>query len=233
MTANLLGRPLGDVLAELKAARDKVPRKPGYSFAFGEGERMQEALSGLAVALAVVFVYLVLASQIESRVHPFTIMLSIPMASVGAVALLFLTGNSIGLPAIIGIILLLGLVTKNGILLVDYANRLREKGLTAKEATLEAGPRRLRPILMTSAAMILGMLPAALGRGEGWQIRAPVAVGVIGSLVSSTLLTLVLVPAVYLLLDPLTARGRREREAAERALSVCCALSAQSGRSAG
>jgi HAE1 family hydrophobic/amphiphilic exporter-1 len=215
VTANLSGRPLSDVLAEVQAGLDKVKRKPGYSFKFaGEAERMKESFSSLLVALglAIIFVYLVLASQFESLVHPFTILLSIPMASVGAIALIFLTGLSVGLPAMIGIILLMGLVTKNGILLVDYANQLRETGLAAKEAMLRAGPRRLRPILMTTAAMILGMLPAALGRGEGWEIRVPIAVAVIGGLVTSTLLTLIVVPSVYLLLDRFTTRGRRDRE---------------------
>jgi multidrug efflux pump subunit AcrB len=138
-------------------------------------------------------------------------MLALPLAVVGALAGLFLTDFPMGMPAMIGIILLMGLVTKNSILLVDYANQLRQAGKDAVAAVLEAGPTRLRPILMTSAAIILGMLPTAISRGEGSEFRAPMSIAVIGGVITSTLLSLVVVPVVYLWVDRFTSRGRDER----------------------
>jgi multidrug efflux pump subunit AcrB len=150
----------------------------------------------------------VLASQFESFVHPLTIMVSLPLAIVGALLLLFLGGFAIGLPAMIGVILLMGLVTKNAILLVDSANALRARGVPVVEALLEAGATRLRPILMTSAAMVLGMLPSAISRGEGSEFRAPMSIAVIGGVVVSTFLTLLVVPVVYTWMERFTRRGR-------------------------
>lgn len=163
----------------------------------------------LDLVLAVVFIYLVLASQFESFVHPFTIMLALPLAVVGALAALFLADLPISMPAMIGIILLMGLVTKNSILLVDYTNQLRQRGMGIVDALLQAGPTRLRPILMTSAAMVLGMLPTALGRGEGSEMRAPMSIAVIGGVITSTILTLVVVPVVYVWADRLRWRSKR------------------------
>jgi HAE1 family hydrophobic/amphiphilic exporter-1 len=148
-----------------------------------------------------VLVYIILAAQFESLVHPFTIMLSIPLAVVGAVAALLVTGQYMSMMAMIGFIMLMGLVTKNGILLVEFTNQLRAKGKSTHEALLEAGPIRLRPILMTSVAMIAGMIPVALARGDGAETRVPMAVAIIGGLVTSTVLTLAIVPVVYSLLD--------------------------------
>jgi multidrug efflux pump subunit AcrB len=154
---------------------------------------------GLALGLAVAFIYIVLASQFESFIHPLTIMLTLPLAMVGAFVALFLWGTTLAMGAMIGIILLMGLVTKNAILLLDRALvRVRDHGETPLHAILEAGPERLRPILMTSAAMILGMLPTAISRGEGSEFRAPMAVAVIGGVISSTMLSLIVVPAFYL-----------------------------------
>ncbi len=163
----------------------------------------------IALALGVLFIYLVLASQFESFMHPVTIMMALPLAFVGAIVALFLQGSSMSMGAMIGMILLMGLVTKNGILLVDHAvTKVREEGFTPKRAILDAGPARLRPILMTSAAMVLGMLPTALNEGPGSEFRSPMAMGVIGGVISSTLLTLLIVPIFYLFMEGMKELAR-------------------------
>jgi multidrug efflux pump subunit AcrB len=166
----------------------------------------------LALLLGVVFIYIVLASQFESFLHPLTIMLTLPLALVGGVLALFLTNNTMAMGAMIGIVLLMGLVTKNAILLIDRAIvRVREHGEPPLQAILEAGPERLRPILMTSAAMVLGMLPTAISNSDGSEFRAPMAIAVIGGVISSTLLSLVVVPVFYLALENLKAKLKRKR----------------------
>jgi HAE1 family hydrophobic/amphiphilic exporter-1 len=166
-------------------------------------DAMLESNASIAFALiiAVIMVYMILASQFESFVHPFTIMFSLPVSLIGAMGMLMLTGERVNIFSLIGIIMLMGLVTKNAILLVDYTITLRHKGMERNEALLKAGPVRLRPILMTTAAMVFGMLPTALKLGEGAELRAPMAIAVIGGLITSTLLTLVVVPVVYTLVD--------------------------------
>ncbi len=139
-------------------------------------------------------------------------MLSLPLALVGALLLLLATGKNLGMPAMIGVVMLMGLVTKNAILLVDYTNQLRREGLSLKDALLKAGPVRLRPIVMTTVAMILGMLPSAVGTGDGSEFRAPISIATIGGLVTSTLLTLVVVPVAYLLLEGAVARVKAWRQ---------------------
>jgi len=166
----------------------------------------------------VVFIYIVLASQFESFIHPLTIMVTLPLALVGGVLGLFLTNNTMAMGALIGMVLLMGLVTKNAILLVDRAIvRVREQGEPPLQAILEAGPERLRPILMTSAAMILGMLPTAISNADGSEFRAPMAIAVIGGVISSTLLSLIVVPVFYLTIENIKGwlgrRGRRGRRA--------------------
>ncbi|MDH4223715.1 MAG: efflux RND transporter permease subunit, partial [candidate division Zixibacteria bacterium] len=143
----------------------------------------------------------VLASQFNSFLHPLTIMLALPLAVVGALLAIFLTGQRINMMAMVGIILLMGIVTKNSILLIDYTITLRKRGIQREEALLKAGPVRLRPILMTSAAMIMGMIPAALGMGEGGEWRQVMGISVIGGLITSTLLTLLVVPVTYIVVD--------------------------------
>jgi hydrophobe/amphiphile efflux-1 (HAE1) family protein len=207
------GRSLGDVVPEMNAAFAKIKLPPGGSYHFdGQVKQMQESNSamGLAFLLALVFIYIVLASQFESFLHPVTIMVTtLPLAAVGAIIGVFLSGTTLAMGSFIGIIFLLGLVTKNAILVVDRAIvRVREHGETPLQAILEAGPERLRPILMTSAAMVLGMLPTALSRGEGSEFRSPMAIAVIGGVVSSTILSLVVVPAFYLAVEGLKARVR-------------------------
>jgi hydrophobe/amphiphile efflux-1 (HAE1) family protein len=207
------GRSLGEIVPEMEAAFAKIEQPPGASFVWdGQVRNMKESNSsmGLALGLAVIFIYIVLASQFESFIHPLTIMLTLPLALVGAMVGLFIAQQNVALGAMIGIILLMGLVTKNAILLLDRALvRVRENGETPMQAILEAGPERLRPILMTSAAMILGMLPTAISRGEGSEFRAPMATAVIGGVVSSTLLSLVVVPAFYIAIENLKTRIAR------------------------
>ena len=204
--ANLEGKALGEAVGDVNAIVASMGLPPGFVVDFeGQAEMMAESFTNMVFALflAVVLIYMVLASQFGSFVHPFTIMLSLPMAIVGAVGGLLLAGYPLSIFAMIGIIMLMGLVTKNAILLIDYVNTLRERDRVERdEAILRAGPVRLRPILMTTAAMVFGMLPVALGLGgSGGEQRAPMAVAVIGGLMTSTLLTLVLVPVVYTLLD--------------------------------
>lgn len=154
-----------------------------------------------SLALAVVLIYMVLAAQFESLVHPFTVMLSLPLSIVGALGLLALTGCTLNIFSMIGMIMLMGLVTKNAILLIDYTNLLRRRGLSKKDAILQAGPVRLRPILMTATSTIAGMIPVAMGTGSGAETRAPMGTAIVGGMVTSTILTLVVVPVVYSLMD--------------------------------
>jgi multidrug efflux pump len=155
--------------------------------------------------LAVVFIYLVLSAQFESFVHPFTILLSVPLAVFGALLTLFIFGESLNIYSQIGLIMLIGLVTKNAILIVEFANQLRERGHEVVEAIIEAATIRLRPILMTSFSTIFGVLPIALGLGAGAESRRPLGLAVVGGLFFSTFLTLVLVPVVYAFLARFTA----------------------------
>jgi HAE1 family hydrophobic/amphiphilic exporter-1 len=199
---------LGEAVQEITRFAQEAGLPAGYSFGFaGQADTMKESFGYLifALFLAVIVVYMVLASQFESFIHPFTIMLSLPLSIIGALGALVLTGMTLSIFTMIGIIMLMGLVTKNGILLVDFTNTLRERDkMERNAAVLKAGPIRLRPILMTTFAMIFGMLPIALGTGAGAESRAPMAVAVIGGLTTSTLLTLVVVPVVYTLLDDLS-----------------------------
>lgn len=210
ITANLHNVSLGELVDTVNPQLDAM-MKPGYVYKYeGDAQNMKDTFVNMLIALAlsVLFIYFVLASQFESFVHPFTIMLALPLAVIGALAGLFLAGVSLGMPAMIGIILLMGLVTKNGILLVDYTNQLRDQGYGAVDALLKAGPTRLRPILMTSAAIVLGELPTALSNAEGSEFNKPMAIGVIGGVITSTLLTLVVVPVAYTWIDKLTLRKR-------------------------
>ena len=210
----LADRPLGDVTNDVTTVMAGIPMPPGFEWGFaGDVEMMQEsaAAMGLALVLAIAFIYIVLASQFESFLEPFLIMISLPLALVGALLAILLTGKNLGMPAMIGVVMLMGLVTKNAILLVDLTNQYVRDGMSVKDAVLKAGPIRLRPILMTTIAMILGMLPSAMGRGEGSDFRAPISIATIGGLITSTLLTLVVVPVAYLLLARIVARVKAWR----------------------
>jgi hydrophobic/amphiphilic exporter-1 (mainly G- bacteria), HAE1 family len=207
--ATPIQRPLGDVAAEFQPQIAKLALAPGMSVGYdGQLRMMNENNQNMALALllGVVFIYLVLASQFESFIHPLTIMITLPLALVGGILALFLTANTLAMGALIGMVLLMGLVTKNAILLIDRAIvRVRDHGETPLAAILAAGPERLRPILMTSMAMVLGMLPTAMSNKEGSEFRAPMAVAVIGGVISSTLLSLIVVPVFYLAIENLKA----------------------------
>lgn len=182
---------------------------PGVSTEFGgETQLMEESFSVLyfSLALAVLFIYMVLASLFGSLLQPFIIMLALPLSIIGAFFALLITGKELDITAMIGIILLMGIVTKNSILLVDFTNARRQQGLSIREALVEAGGIRLRPILMTTLALIFGMVPVALGLGEAGEFRAPMAITVIGGLITSTLLSLIIVPVAYSLLEGLKQR---------------------------
>ncbi|MHB8764894.1 MAG: efflux RND transporter permease subunit [Deferrisomatales bacterium] len=212
VSANLDGIALGDAVARVREAAARVPMEPGYRVVFaGEAEEMDESFGYMAEALllAVIFVYLILAAQFESLIDPLAIMLSLPLSLVGMAGMLWLTGDTVSIMSLIGLIMLMGLVTKNAILLVDCAKMLRARGQGRTEALAAAGRTRLRPILMTTLAMVFGMLPLALALGAGAEMRAPMARAVIGGLVTSTVLTLFVVPVVYTLLDDLAAWARR------------------------
>jgi multidrug efflux pump len=204
------GFTLGEALDSLRAISDEVlPTGSSYRLA-GESRELEESGSSLyfAFVLAIAVVFMVLASQFESLIHPFTVLLAVPLAVTGALVTLWLADSTINLYSQIGMILLIGLVTKNSILLVEYANQLKERGLAAREAILESGRIRLRPILMTSVSTIMGAMPIALGLGAGSVSRRPLGYAIVGGVLVSTLLTLLLVPAVWLLVEGLRGRAR-------------------------
>lgn len=217
LSANLEGQSLGQFNKELKKNLGVIPLPQGYEFlTIGESERMGETFTSmvLALLLAVSFIFFILAAQFESYVDPLSIMLSLPLAAIGAILGLLLMRSELSIMSMIGIIMLMGLVTKNAILLIDFAKRRMEEGVPCAAALVEAAQVRLRPIMMTTAAMIFGMLPLALGIGPGAESRAPMAHAIIGGLVTSTLLTLVVVPVMYSLLQDakkhLQGEGRRQ-----------------------
>jgi len=211
--ANVEGRPTGDVAKEVKKVVQAIDLPPGYRFDIkGEAEQNDEAGSAAmaALGLAVIFIYFILASQFASFLQPLAIMASLPFTLVGVMLALIVTGSTLNLFSIIGFIMLMGLVVKNAILLVDFANHSQRAGMSQFEAVLNAGQVRLRPIIMTTLAMIFGMLPMAIGLGEGSEAQAPMGRAVIGGLITSTLLTLVVVPVLYTYLDNLPRWWRRK-----------------------
>ena len=205
ISANLSGRDLGSVVQEIESSMAGIPVPEGFAMAVGgQNEEMVRSFDSMkfALGLAVFLVYLVMASQFESLLHPLVIMFTIPLGLVGSALGLVLTGQSISVVVLIGLIMLAGIVVNNAIVLVDYINHLRrDEGMAKVEAVLRAGTVRLRPILMTTSTTVLGLLPMALGLGEGAEIRAPMAITVIGGLLVSTILTLVVIPVVYATLD--------------------------------
>lgn len=217
VTANLDGAPLDGVVSMID---EKLPAilGEGYTYRYtGDIERMQETAEafGFTVLLAVVLIYLILAALYESLIQPFIIMVAMPLSFTGVILALFLSSNPFSIFVMIGIILLLGMVGKNAVLVVDFANNAIKEGKNVDEALLEAGEKRLRPILMTTFAMIFAMLPLALGGGAGHESNAPMAIAVIGGLISSTLLALFIVPVLYRLMYPMDARLRTYYERKE------------------
>jgi len=214
--ANAQGRPAGDVGKDVNEMIKETVLPPGYRFSVrGQTEQMQDSFTAAmaALGLAVIFIYLILASQFASFLQPVAIMVSLPLSLIGVFLALMFTGTTLNIFSMIGFIMLMGLVTKNAILLVDFANRARRGGASLHDAMLQAGQVRLRPILMTTAAMIGGMLPLALGLGEGGEQQAPMGRAIIGGVVTSTLLTLVVVPVLYTYLDGWTERRKARRAA--------------------
>jgi len=202
--SNLKGIAVSDATKKIEDIIKKTNMQPGYSMQLsGKLEMMEESFRNIlfAMALAVVFMYMIIASQFESFIHPITIMLSLPLSIIGALGGLLIFGKTISIFSLIGIIMLMGLVAKNAILLIDYTITLRTRGFTMYDAIIKAGPTRLRPILMTTAAMVFGMLPIALSKGSGSETQSPMAVCVIGGLITSTVLTLVVVPVVYSVIE--------------------------------
>ncbi|MGQ0714628.1 MAG: efflux RND transporter permease subunit [Gemmatimonadaceae bacterium] len=210
----LPGYGVGDVAKAVEASIDSLSFPPGYRTVFGGDVQNLNETKGYvleAILLAVIFIYLILASLFGSFVQPLSIMLALPLSFIGVALALLVTNGSLNVMTMVGIIMLMGLVTKNGILLVDFTNHMRSEGHGRRDALLQAGRIRLRPIIMTTAAMVFGMLPLALAIGEGAEERAPMARAVIGGLITSTLLTLLVVPAMYTLLDDFAAWMRRKR----------------------
>ncbi|MDH3274840.1 MAG: efflux RND transporter permease subunit [Gammaproteobacteria bacterium] len=204
ITANIAYGDLGAAAGEAGSIVARIPMPNGITaIVAGQSEEMQASFQSMqfALALAIFLVYLVMASQFESLIHPFVILFTIPLALVGAVLALFITGTTVNIVALIGVIMLAGIVVNNAIVLVDLINQLRSQGKDRFDAIMEAGSARLRPILMTSLTTALGLLPMAIGFGEGAEVRTPMAITVIGGLLVSTFLTLVIIPVVYSLLD--------------------------------
>jgi len=216
ISANVLkGRAMNEITRKADAALAGVrfPSDVSYEYS-GQVEMTRKMFSSLTLALflAIIFVYMILASQFGSFVQPFVIMLALPLSIIGAVLGLLLANKLFDMVAFIGLIMLMGLVTKNSILLVDYTNVLRRRGLKRSEAIIEAGSTRLRPILMTTLAMILGMIPVALGLGASASFRQAIGFTIIGGLISSTVLTLVVVPVVYVILDNFVSKFSKKKE---------------------
>ena len=207
VTANIDGIDLGTAANQIIASLQSTDYPPGFSFLIsGQREEMERSLDSLvfALLLAIFLVYIVMASQFESLIHPFVIMFTVPLAAIGAITVLYLKGLALSIVVFIGFIMLAGIVVNNAIVLVDYINTLRRGGMDRTEAIVRAGCVRLRPILMTTLTTVLGLLPMALGLGDGAEIRTPMALTVIAGLLSSTFLTLVVIPTVYSVVD----RGR-------------------------
>jgi len=203
--ANIAGRDLGSVAADIEERLALIPRPADYSLEVaGSFEEQQQAFGELMVSLilALVLVYMVLACQFESLKSPVVVMVAVPLAAIGVLLMLFLTGTTLNLQSYIGCIMLGGIVVNNAILLVDQTGKLSRTGMNIRDSLVEAGRRRLRPILMTSLTTILALLPLALGIGEGADAQAPLARAVVGGLMGSSLITLVLIPVVYSLFYP-------------------------------
>ena len=212
-SANVMGRPAGDVGADMKAVAESMALPAGYRFQTqGQNKDMEESLgyAKTALLLAVLFIYFVLGAQFNSFLHPLTIMSSLPLSLVGVFLSLYIFHSTLNIFSIIGIVMLMGLVTKNAILLVDFIQKAVADGMNREQAIMCAGRTRLRPILMTTAAMIMGMVPLAMGLGEGAEQRSPMAHALIGGVLTSTLLTLIVVPVLYTVFDDLSKMFKRK-----------------------
>lgn len=213
ITADLKDRALNKVTDDIDKAFSNYKFPAGYNYNYGGQQKdFIDSFDELfdALILSVIIVYMLLAAQFESLLHPFTILLTVPLALTGAIIALLITGKSLSIPAFIGIILLVGIVVDNAIVLIDSVNRFREEGLSKEDALVKAGPLRLRPILMTTLTTILGMLPMAITRKEGSEIQIPLAVVIIGGLTVSTLVTLIVIPSFYITFENILDKFRRK-----------------------
>ncbi|HJV62976.1 MAG TPA: efflux RND transporter permease subunit [Albitalea sp.] len=218
--AGVQGRPAGDVGADVQKLVKETTLPPGYSFDVGgDTKNQQDAMAAMvgAMALAIIFIYIVLASQFGSFLQPLAIMASLPLSLIGVMLALLLWRSTLNIFSMIGLVMLMGLVTKNAILLIDFTNHARKAGASVADALLQAGLTRMRPIVMTTAAMVFGMLPLALALSDGGEVQAPMGRAIIGGVLTSTLLTLVVVPVWYSYLDELAAWLERRGHRAEGA----------------
>jgi hydrophobic/amphiphilic exporter-1 (mainly G- bacteria), HAE1 family len=211
------GYSMGNVVQEIQKRVKDVPVPDGVTVFFGgEAEEMKESAMFMfsALGLSILLVYMLMVALYESMLYPFIIMFALPQAMIGALWALFLTGKSLSIISMIGVIMLVGLVTKNAILLIDFTNTLRKRGLKRDDAIREAGPTRLRPILMTTFTIILGNIPIAIGLGRGSEFRSPMSIVIIGGLLLSMFLTLLVIPAMYTVLDDIAKKimGKKEEE---------------------
>jgi HAE1 family hydrophobic/amphiphilic exporter-1 len=212
VTANFSGRDLGSILANIQSKVAKADLPQGYFVQYGgDIERMRETFFSLGAAfiLAILLVYMVMAAQFESLLHPFTVMFTVPLGLVGVIGLFLLTGNTLSLPSGLGVIILAGIVVNNGIVLVDYINQLRARGLSREKAIVVGSATKLRAMLLTAIVAIVGMLPMAISKGEGAEMRAPIALAVVGGMVVSTFLMLIVIPILYSIFDDLGHHTKR------------------------
>jgi HAE1 family hydrophobic/amphiphilic exporter-1 len=215
VSANIAKGTLGQLVSQIRRETDALDLPSGYSIHFGGvAEIMAESFASLfqALILAIILTYMLLAALLESYVHPFTIMLTLPLALVGVLLSLFITGKTVSILSLMALIMLVGIVVNNAILLLDYTNTLRKRGMGVREALLEACPTRFRPIVMTNVATSLGMLPLALGLGAAAEFRSPMAIVSIGGVLVSASFTLFLIPVIYSLLEALRTRTRRSSD---------------------
>lgn len=215
ITSQVSGRDLRSITTDIEAKIKEYPMPSGYTYeVLGENKELMESFAdlGMALVLAILLVYMILAAQFESLLHPFTIILSLPMGFSGGMLGLFITGTTLSVPSFIGVILLVGIAVSNAIVLVDYIIKRRERGEEREEAIENAGPIRLRPIMMTTLATILGLIPMALGIGEGSETMAPMGIVVIFGLAFSTVSTLLLVPVIYTIFEDIRDSRRRKKE---------------------
>jgi len=222
ISGSISGRDLKSVMQDIDIAIKDINMPQGYLLETGGSNNdMMESFQslGLALVLSIILVYMILAAQFESLLYPFIIMFSIPPTLIGIVGGLLITGRTLSVPTFIGIIMLAGIVVNNAIVLVDYINTLRSRGLEKLEAILEAGPTRLRPILMTTLTTVLALIPQALGIGEGSEVSAPMATAVVAGLSFSTLITLILIPVMYYILDELSLKFKKKKKLPDEAIS--------------
>jgi HAE1 family hydrophobic/amphiphilic exporter-1 len=215
ITANIYERDLGSTVIEIKNSLDDIQKSlpSGYFIEYGGTyESMSESFETLfqALILAIILIYVIMASQFESFSQPLVIMFTLPLAVIGVLLALYLTGTTLNVPALIGIIILAGIVVNNGIVLIDHTNQLRAKGLTKHEALLQSGRDRFRPVLITSLTTIIGMLPMALTKGQGSEMSGPMATAVIGGLTSATFFTLLIVPILYSIVDHASEKASKK-----------------------